>query len=234
MANYLALQDRIADEVRDATSAAASDIEAQIQKAILSAITDEERAPYYFNSRVGVTFSTVAAQEYYATDTLSSGDLISALIEIDSMKITIDGTKRDVLARDFIEIDRTQTGGVTSDPTHFAYFAQQIRLYPIPDAVRTITMAYTYRLATLSDGATSNAWTTDAEVLIRNLAEADLWEKVVKVADSFARADRCMARAERARDRLLAETRRRLSNARLRTEIPALLGGGSYNILTDR
>ncbi|MGL4559846.1 MAG: hypothetical protein ACRCV5_20305, partial [Afipia sp.] len=43
----------------------------------------------------------------------------------------------------------------------------QIRLYPIPDAVYTVTLSYLQKIAEPASDGDSNAWTEEAEELIR-------------------------------------------------------------------
>lgn len=216
--DYVTLQNRIAQETRDTSTAAATDIEGRIQEAILSAIKFYESSRFYFNQTTG-TFSTVAAQEYYSSTDLAD---IPNLITIDSMKLTLsDGTsKQDIDAVPFETMDASQNGLVTGDPEYFAYYKQQIRLYPIPTAVRTVTMSYHYRLTALSAASDSNAWTDDAEDLIRNRAASEIWDKIVK---EYAAADRCRIWEKQALDGLKEETRLRRSSPKLRTDEVAAL-----------
>lgn len=214
MTTYLVMQDRIADEVRPGSaSASASGIEAIIQREILSAIKHYERERFYFNTRVTDTFATVANQEYYGSAALAA---IPNLIRIHSMYVTVSGIRYPILPRDFQVIDQAQNGEVTADPPYyFAYHAQQIRLFPIPSTVRTITMADHYRLTALSASGDSNAWTTDAEELIRNRAEAVIWSKVLREPEQGAV---CAAAELAALAVLKRETRQRMSNGILRMD----------------
>lgn len=66
------------------------------------------------------------------------------------------------------------------DPEYYAYYGRQIRLGPIPNAVRTIRISGVWRLTALSADADSNVWTTEAEELIRSRAKWDLWRNVLK------------------------------------------------------
>jgi hypothetical protein len=91
------------------------------------------------------------------------------------MSVTQNSIELPVKPLPFETIDTAQTGQDIARPDYFAYYKQNIRLYPIPDAVYTMTMAYVYKLTALSSGSDSNAWTTDAEELIRCRAKADLY-----------------------------------------------------------
>lgn len=217
MANYGDLKARIADEIADST------LSSQIVLAIETAIAFYERKEFYFNTKTG-TFSTVADQEYYGTAANSD---IPSLIIVKSMTVTDSGYKSPVLSASFNDMDYSQTGLFTGLPRAFAYFNKQIRLYPIPDDAYTVTMAYVYRLTALSADEDENAWTEDAEELIRQRAKAIIAGDVLRDVDMYQAAKEMERDAFEA---LLKETRSRRSNSRLRTE---LNGGGRYNIYTD-
>lgn len=161
MATYLDMRTRIADELNR------TDLTAQISKAVLSAIAKHERQRFYFNQKTA-TFATVADQEYYAAAAHAD---IPTLVTIMAATVTNSGVKSPLRVVPFDAIDDEQDGSIKGAPTVLAYFAQQVRLYPIPDAAYTVTMAYHYRLTTLSADADTNAWTNDAEELIRRAAK---------------------------------------------------------------
>ena len=215
---YVALKTRIADEIADST------LTSQIILAIESAIKFYERKEFWFNSKTG-TFSTVAAQEYYGS---AANTDIPSLIKINSpIKVTASGYKYDVYPVPFGDIDALQDGTKDGRPELAAYFNEQIRLYPIPDAVYTVTMAYQYRLTELSADADENAWTDDAEELIRQRAKMILAADVLRDVDMYNAAKEFERDAYQA---LREETRARRSVSTLRTDLPAT---SRYNIYTD-
>jgi len=212
--DYAAMQARILDEVQDAS------LGSQVQLAIQTAIKSYERQRFYFNARTA-TFATVVGQEYYGASALAD---IPAIIAIDAAKVTLDGCDRKLAPAAFAAIDAAQDGTVVGDPTDFAYWGQQIRLFPKPSAVRTVTLAYVYRLAALAAGGDTNAWMTDGEELIRQRAKRVL---ALDVLMEDAMAQRAAALEAEALAALLAETRRRLSNGLLRSELPVARDGFS-------
>lgn len=220
MTTYATMRSRIADEISD------SNLTSQINAAIQSAIAFYERQRFWFNTRVSDTFSLVANQEYYSSSDLAS---IATLIEIDDMYATINSTRYQIIPAPFAEIAALQDGGMTADPPYrFAYHAKQIRMYPIPSAVRTVTMANHYRLTALSADADSNAWTTDAEELIRCHAKHDLATNVINDDGMAARMERRLPVLLQA---LKSETRRRRSIKTLRVDAP-FVAGDAYDIRT--
>lgn len=217
MTTYATMRARIADEyVNEAITTA------QINAAIQTAIKHYERKPFYFNQKTG-TFPTVASQEYYSSSDLSD---IPNIVHIVSALATVDSFKRKLHPVDFAMMDDCQDGTVTGPPENLAVFKQQLRLYPIPDAIYTVTLAYTYRFAALSADGDANAWMTDGEELIRQRAKRTLALDYLEADDLAARA---AALEGEALDELMAEGRRRLPNTILRPDA-ALAAGGAFNI----
>lgn len=227
MSTYVELKQQIADELDDDDLLTGG----QIAKAIQTAIKFYERKRLYFNYSVSMTFNTVAGQEYYAAAALAA---IPDLISIDRMKVTLSGYKYDVTLVPAGQIDAAQNGAVVgTPPTNYAYVAQQIRLYGIPSDVYVVTLSgVTYRLAALSADGDENAWTTDAEELIRQAAKRILMSDVTKELPPGSAATPAEMMAF---DALRKETRLRMGPQTLRAdELSAMQGrGGRMNIFTD-
>ena len=216
MTDYATMRTRIADELAndgDITSA-------QINYAIQDTIKQYERRPWWFNQKTA-TFSTVASQEYYSSSDLSD---IPDIVQIIAATVT-NTLKGPLKAVDYLTIDDEQDGSVEGEPRVFAYFKENIRLYPIPDAVYTITLSYIYRLTALSADGDSNAWTTDAEELIRSGAKRRI---ALNYLESEVVAARFAVMEREAFTEMLAENRRRWPNTVLRP--PAMLPPNTFNI----
>lgn len=192
MSDFGTMQAEIADDL------ARSDLTTQIKSAIKSAIRHYERKRYTFNETTN-TFSTVASQNYYGAAALSD---IPNMFAIDGMKCLSGGSKYTVHEKEFAYIDDIDTGDSTGDPTFFCLYNNQIRLYPTPDSVRTITVAYAYKLPTLSADADTNAWMVDGYDLIKACAKGDIYENVIR---DFAESDRMKAKARDLNKALEAE-----------------------------
>lgn len=165
------MKTRIADEL------SRSDLTSQIAKSITTAIAFYERKPFWFNDGLD-TFSTVANQEYYSSSDLAA---IATLVEIRSLRLTVNGSRYPIQKRPFTYIDKISVmPTVTGWPNQYAYWNKQIRVYPIPQGVYTFTLAYIKRLTALSGDSDTNAWTDDAEVLIRTRAKIDLMVNVMR------------------------------------------------------
>jgi hypothetical protein len=215
MTTYATMRARILDEMTndgDITTA-------QINYAIQDTIKQYERRPWWWNQKTA-TMSTVASQEYY-----SSSDLADIPDIVQIVSATVGSTKSPMRAVDYVTIDDEQDGSVEGEPRVFAVFKENIRLYPIPDAVYTVTLSYIYRLTALSADGDSNAWTTDAEELIRQGAKRRIALNYLHAEDIAAR----FAVMEReAFTELMAENRRRWPNTVLR--VPAMLPHKMFDI----
>lgn len=219
MATYSDMRARIADELAndgDITSA-------QINYAIQDTIKVYERRSWWFNTNVG-TFTTVANQEYY---TATDWPAITDAVQIDAMTVTYNGVKTSVMPVDFDSIDEIQTNYAISIPRNYAYYDQSIRMYPIPSGAYTITVAYVMRLTTLSADSDTNAWTTEAEELIRQGAKR-------RIALNYLSSEEVAARyaglEREAYTMMLAEQRSRQPNTLLRTS--TVMSPKRFNIIS--
>lgn len=186
MSSFGAMQDRIADEL-DRT-----DLTTQIQKAIKTSIQKYERKRFYFNEARSLTFNTVDGQEFYTSADASS---IPNLLFIDNVKLTISGSdKIDLEPRQYSELEYLSNNSTNDEgqPTAYAYYAKQLRLYPIPDAAYAVRISGVFSLSELSATADTNAWMVDAEALIRSRAKRELLTHVIRDAEGAA----AMAQAE--------------------------------------
>jgi hypothetical protein len=214
MSTYGTMKTRIADEFVNESITTA-----QIENAIKSAVKHYEREAFWFNQKVG-TFATVAAQEYYTT--AANAD-IPDIVRIDSMRSSEGNLLRAV---SFDHIEQMQDGSVTSPPGFYTRYKDQIRLYPIPDAVYTMTMAYIYKLTTLSADADTNAWTDECEEMIRQASKRILSTDILHADDMAQR----YAELERvAYDRIRSENKDRSPQKLLRADgIP--VSGNSFDV----
>lgn len=153
-----------------------------IQQAIQNAIAKWEREHFYFNEVTSVnTFNTVVGQEFY---TSSSSAFLGTNPHLDKVWVFISGNRYSLNSRtEQYMSDTSLNPSVQGQPIDYSYYAETLRLYPIPDGAYPITLEGTKRFATLSAGGDSNVWTTDAADLIKAEAKMDLLENVLKQAD---------------------------------------------------
>lgn len=163
-------------KTRIATELDRSDLTGSIANAIADAIAEYEQDRFWFNESRDLTFTTVAAQRIY---TSSDASWIADVIEIDDLFVTVSGNNR-CLDRISPEESELLSDSYASQgaPYAWAYFNKNIYLYPYPDATYTVRALAHYRLSAVSDG-TSNAWTTEAERLIRRRAKQLIYAEMM-------------------------------------------------------
>lgn len=189
-ATYIQLQRVIADELGDRQDLLSplSDSNltlSPIQNAIQSAIAIWEREPFYFNETYDQNlFTTVIGQEFYGT---ADEPLLATSPKILRFHILISANRYPLFPRSWQYLEDTSVNpAVKGYPTDIAYYAEQIRLYPIPDGAYPITISANERLANLVDDADTNAWTEDAYDLTRTQAKLILAQEVLHDADLAA------------------------------------------------
>lgn len=166
------LKSRIAQDLKR------TDLTTHIAGAIEDAIADYNGRRFAFN-QVRATFVTVAGTEFYAAGAGAS-DIPVDVAEVDGLTITVGG--RLVMLRKWSfsageGVNSTST--LRGQPTCWSWYANKVRLYPIPGAVYTLTMSYLQRIQIPSADGNSNVWTTEAEQLIRACAEKILYRDVL-------------------------------------------------------
>ena len=73
---------------------------------------------------------------------------------------------------------KSSTSTSTGQTNQFAYYGDQLYLFPTPGSVYALFLSYVQRLTTLS-GSASNGWTNYAEPLIRARAKWDLFANLL-------------------------------------------------------
>lgn len=181
MSNYGALQTRIGRELRKNNST--TNIQAHIQ----SAIRYYAKKRFWFNQGRQEVLTVAGAD----TVTLPTG-----FRKEDEVYVTISGNRFDLEKRTFDDIE--QMHGLTTttgQPWDYALRGDQIRVYPTPDAVYTLTITGIFDLGALSDDAHTNDWCTEAEDLIVSRAKYTLCRDVYFDDEGAANARLAMAEA---------------------------------------
>lgn len=177
--DYSTLRARIEDELNNTAIATDS----RVNNAILSAIAYYEKERWWFTEGRTNTFTTVASQELYSS---SDASWIANVVDVDDLTITVSGYRYHLEARTWDWIDEhAVTTTFTGQPTDYCYYAQQFRLYPIPDDAYTVRFSGAVPLTALSADGDSNAWTTVAlaEGLIRSRAKREILERYFEAGD---------------------------------------------------
>lgn len=204
--DYSSLQSLVADDLMR------SDLTTQIQTEIVGAVNYFQNERFYFNEDRSVSFTTASAQEFYSSADNSN---IDDYLEIDSIVTTVNGTRYKLDRTTYDELERKSTNtSTTGYPQEFAYYNQQIRMYPIPNGSYGSRISGVLRFAQLSAAGDTNAWTrmADAGHLIRWEAERRIYSTIIKDDEN---AMRCARNAGQELTRLREETNRRLSSGRV-------------------
>ena len=187
---YLILQSQVADELGGRTDllsvlSGSGLTLSPVKNAIQSAIAKWERVPFYFNEVYNASlFSTANGTEIYTSSTVAA---IATLTNIHRMHIVSGSSRIPLIRVTPAQMDDLATTTTAAQPTHYSYFNQSIRFYPIPNATLTIAAAYTGRLSALSADGDANAWTQDAFDLIKAEAKMILALEVLHDTEMAAR-----------------------------------------------
>lgn len=178
MGTLLQLKQRIASDLtRD-------DLTSQIADAVGDAIKLFARERFWFNQSRSLTFNTVVGQVAYGVAEYS---VIPNIVQIDDIFLpqnqSIYPLDRYEPA-DFEVISGGMSGG--GKPTAYTYIDNTIRLWPTPLAVYNLRMHAFYKLPYPADSDT-NAWTDDAEELIRSHAKMLLYMDLLEDDENAAR-----------------------------------------------
>lgn len=175
-ASYGDMQSRIADDLLR------SDLTTQIKQAIQTAIQAYERIPLYFNQlREEAAFYTAQGQEFY---TSSDSPLIPSMVTVEKVTVTVSGNRYSMNPRTPQYLEDTSVNPIVfGQPVDYSYFAETFRFYPIPDNAYPIALTGIKRLFTLQNATDTNAWTSDAELLIRSRAKFELATHVLRDTD---------------------------------------------------
>jgi hypothetical protein len=184
---------------------------ARVRLAIVDAIQFYRSTRLGFNQRRAIG-TAESAVEYITLPT--------DWIEVDRMRVLNDGhlEKLTEVTSEWLD-DHAGRVDWFACPHSFAIEGRQLRLYPIPDKNYELRIAYHYDLAGISLGASdsaSNAWTVEAEQLIRLHAKADVLENYIGGEEAMAKATRDMAQARMVLDELKKRANREQSGAGFR------------------
>lgn len=165
MTTRAVMKQRIADEL------ARADLTSMIPYAISDAIKYYQSKRWFFNESREITFDTANGQEFYDKYDCA---YLSTLIKIDYAKVTIDNTLFDLKRVDPEEHEHNQNQ-VNGQPFSYSYYAQQMRLYPVPTDAWEVRVAGVMQTPEpVTDEEKYNPWMTEAELLIRTQAKINL------------------------------------------------------------
>lgn len=159
----------------DLNRTAANDLTAAAETEIRTAIAFYEKRRFWFLEARATTV-TQAGQEYYV--------LPEDFRDDDSLVIAIDTFTYPLEKRSYEQIEHWADSNTRGQPTDYAIYDQQIRLYPKPDDAYTLTLSYVKQLSDLSNEDHTNEWMVEGEGLIRSRVEWTLFARKVKDFDA--------------------------------------------------
>lgn len=173
MTTRLTMRERIGREIRR------PGLTTQINEAIASAVAVAQSDRLFFTESRGITFNTVASQEFYSS---ADNANIGLILKFDYVKINIAGTLFELRTITPERIEAlSDSGSQTGQPTNYCYYGEQIRLYPVPAEVFTVRIGAQIKVAApASDEETGNRWMIDGELLIRSRAKMELGIHVLR------------------------------------------------------
>lgn len=192
---------------RIALELARTDLSAQIGNAVVDAIKYYSRERFWFNQSRNIIFSTAPGQQAYGKD---DDPVIPRLIKIDQVFMLPSRYPLDRYSP--VDFEMVSSGSAQGRPTAFTYTDEQILLYPVPADVYSLRLYAHYRLPDLVDDA-ENAWTTDAEELIRTHAKQLLY---IDPLEDDAAAARMGVKIPALLSGLRSETSARMGTGRIR------------------
>lgn len=173
MSTYGDMQTRIADEL------ARTDLTTQIQYAILSAVEYYKDDQFWFNEGEVAFYPT---NDGLITGTLADHTPMPVTFgEVDIATVTVSGNRYEMIEETYEWIrENTTQSSLVGQPEHYAVFDENIWFYPIPDQLYAITFSGLVYFTALSVSGGTNAWTNEAERLIRYRAKADLFVNIIR------------------------------------------------------
>lgn len=199
MSTLATLKAEIADDF------ARTDLEDAIAGAISRAITYYQNTDFWFNEKRSLTFTTVAGQARYSSIDDTDIGLIKTLTGLFLVTSDVPVELLRIQANELEAMTSASAGNAR--PDSWAYYEQQIGIWPPPDDAYTVRMMGTFKIAEpAANNDANNPWMVEAYQLIRFRASKEI--AAVKIRDY--QVAQIMGAAELdERTRLLSETDRR-------------------------
>ena len=177
MTTLAIMKARIASELRR------SDLTTQIADAINTAIGAYEHERWYVNETRENTFTTVAEQPNYG---VSDAAFIGVLSKIDYIFLTVGNQPFELLPETMKFIEDSGTNNTfLGQPGWYAFYDEQIWLYPVPNDPWTVRVGGVIeQAAPVSDAEIGNFWMIKGERLTRSRAKYEIQLHVLKNAQA--------------------------------------------------
>lgn len=147
---------------------------AEVAASVSDAIAFYSTTRFWFNEILDESVTTEASTASYAIPA-NFRRLLRAEITISGQRNQLCGTMGWDEYRDL-----TASGANTGQPTDLCFYGTNLYPYPIPNDAWLLSLSYCSSLGDLANDAASNAWTVEAEPLIRARAKYDLLANVIR------------------------------------------------------
>jgi len=167
MSNLGTLRARIAREMKRGDITADSPA---VMDSIVSAIDYFANQRFFFNEFSDTAFS--------ASSSVRSQTLPIIPVILDGVKVKHGNREYPLEERTWSWMDDTDSGMFYGYPDYYSWHTNSLRLYPPPNDSYSLVISGVKLLTEVSVSASnsaSNAWTSDAEAMIRLQAKAYLW-----------------------------------------------------------
>src|SRR5262245_52038391 len=186
-----------------------SNLPTEIAQAIKDAIQDHSVERFYFNETAIYTLDTIADEDEY---TIASQPPILEFIKIDWLRTQVGNTWYGVKRESMDEIERLYSSPSSGQPDRFAVHGNEIRIFPMPDAIYPIRISGHYRMPELVNDIDANDWTNAGKNLIRYSALKRLFSYPIRDNAQVQMAESAEAKEL---DYLRRETNRRARSGRM-------------------
>ena len=197
-------------KARIAADLTRDDLTSQIANVVADTIKFYGRERFWFNQTRNLVLNTAIGQAAYGAADLA---IIPNIVRIDALYLP---QNQSIYPLDRYEPDDFEViaGGMSGGgkPKAFTYVDQTIRLWPVPGSVYSLRLHAFTKLPDAADGD-SNAWTDDAEELVRSHAKMLLY---MDVLEDDQNAQRMAAKIPVLLDGLRSETSARMATGRIR------------------
>lgn len=145
-------------------------------------------------------------------------DLPSGLRLLDRPFLVVGNVRYDLTKRSMEEIEALYTTPITGQPTDFAVFGSQIRLWPTPNIAYQVIWLEVADATSLdfSNDNSSNVWTQYAAPLIAARCKTFLYRDYLSASEQDPRITLALSQEREAYAQLKSETNRRLATGRVR------------------
>lgn len=174
MTTLAIMKTRILSELRNRT-----DLVPQIAEAIDTAIGAYDHERFYWNESRQNTFTTIIDQPNYGE---TEAAFIGRITKIDYLYILIGNSSFELLPQPMRLIeDFTADDQFRGQPSEYAFYDEQLWLYPTPVDAWTVRVGAVYNTsAPLTDDEVGNYWMIKAERLIRSRAKNEIFLHVLR------------------------------------------------------